>query len=652
MKKLILLLSLLALGTLFAAGEVSYRPAPLPGGNFESNLNAWPLTSEYKIGPWGRNGTNGLKCERTSGYDFMGRPMTLKHGSSYRLSWWMKIDGTLPGGGAAVSVDWYAGGRWVSFTMLRVARTTDNEWKQFSGEFTAPPDPALTFALLAYLRHDTVGRVYFDDFVLEEVTGEAAVYPLNASTGRITPATPLEIATYISGDDEFSTMGYTLTGSGQTYQGSVPVKSNRAIIDLAKVKPGQYTLNLAPAIKNNPRKFAFEYPLTVEEKSTARIRIDNLGRCLVDGKPFMPLGWFAGAFSNGEKPEGSDYNLKVIADSPFNTVMPYNGLKLRESKLTDPAEKAREALDACHAIGQMVIFSIKDLYPADKKVGERTAGEQAKYWIENLKDHPALLAWYISDELSKDKIPQLVERRRMINTLDPDHPTWALFCSYADLPYFGSTFDVVGIDPYPINAKGDIGIKTVLNALQDTARAYQRSNGELALWAVPQAFNAAVYTIKPGTDPDKFLADTRPPSEREMLAMSLLEAIGGAKGFIYYSEFDLRKWPENKRYQERWEIACRVGQVMRDLEPFIMASAPRLPIRINAAKNTVKAQAMTSDGGKIAVLIASVLPGPAEAVITGPKLPPGLKSLTGNTVEIAPGQYKFTGKDADCDVLR
>lgn len=654
--KLHSLISAVILYSTLHAANITYKPVPLPGGNFESNISAWPLNSEYKIGTWGYNGSKGLKCERHGkSYNVMMRRLNLKPGSSYRLSWKQKINGTLSGEGAAVSVDWYAKGSWVSFTMLKMIKNTNNEWKQFSGEFTAPNDPELTIMLLAYLRRNTTGTVYFDDFRLEEIIGETAVYPLNASTGRITQDTPLEIAAYVSGNNHFAEMEYHLINmkTQKSTHGVLQVRNGRAILDLKNVIPGKYTLNLTPVTRNgNQEKTSFKYPLTVERKSSARVRIDNLGRTLIDGKTFMPVGWFAGSLSRGRSPIWSDYNLSLIAKSPFNTVMPYNGLSLRESKLTDAGEKACEALDACQEAGQMVIFSAKHLYPDNKKWNGRTNKEWMEYWLKNLKNHPALLAWYISDELSKDKIPQLIRRRRMINELDPNHPTWAVFCSYADLPYFGSTFDVVGIDPYPINTKKDRGMKSVLNALQDTHRSYRRNNGELALWAVPQAHNTKVYNLRGGENAEEFLKNTRPPTEREMLSMSLLEAICGAKGFIFYSEFDLRNGPEAKRYKERWEIACRVAQTLRDLEPFIMASVPRLPIKIQVLHNQVKARAMVSDNGETALLIASALPGKADAIISGAKLPSGLKSMTGNTKEISPGCYRFQGKDADCDILR
>ena len=225
------------------------RPVPLPGGTFDDNLSAWPLTDEYSVGPWGRDGGMALKCERTKPqYHFLSRPITLQHGRAYRLNWWMKIDGTLPGEGAAVSVDWYSNGAWTSFTMLKLIQTTGNEWIQCSGEFTAPSNPNFTFMLLAYLRNGTQGVVYFDDFTLEEIIGESNVYPLNVSNGRINRHEPLDIRVFISGGMTVPRMEFKWKndGSATVHQGVASVHDGHAILKARPLPCGEYTLEMKP----------------------------------------------------------------------------------------------------------------------------------------------------------------------------------------------------------------------------------------------------------------------------------------------------------------------------------------------------------------------------------------------------------------------
>ena len=63
------------------------------------------------------------------------------------------------------------------------------------------------------------------------------------------------------------------------------------------------------------------------------------------------------------------------------------------------------------------------------------------------------------------------------------------------------------------------------------------------------------------------------------------------------------------------------------------------------------ANALADDSGRIVLLITSVERGNNSAEIFAPDLPAGLVSTTGNTVETEPGIYKFSGTDADYDIL-
>ena len=633
----------------------SSRPASLPGGTFDDHLSAWPLTDEYAVGPWGRDGGMALKCERTKPqYHFMSRPITLKHGRAYRLNWWMKIDGTLPGEGAAVSVDWYSHGAWTSFTMLKLIQTTGNEWIRCSGEFTAPSNPDFTFMLLAYLRNGTQGVVYFDDFSLEEIIGESNVYPLNDSNGIIYGHEPLDVRVFVSGDMTVPKLEFNwLNDNKQSIlHGVASVNDGHASLSTDRLPTGDYTLEMRP-ISDDGDYPKFAYPITVKDTTSSHVYIDSIGRCIVNGKPFMPLGWFvAGITRNWKNANDLNCSLDVMSKSPFNTIMPYNGLRLPDTKLNG-MDAIREGLDACRGAGIMVIYSLKDLYPSNKQNTylNCTNKDTAALLVNALKDHPAILAWYTSDEMPKNMLPEIMERRRMINRLDPDHPTWALFCSYADIPYFGGGYDVLGIDPYPLNSRQDSGILSVAQALDDTQKAALRTNGAMALWAVLQAFNAALYNSKATVSAEDFFKSTRCPTAQESLAMALLHAIHGAKGFIFYSDFDLRKSHEALRYDERWKALCQMGDALKSLEPFILSDRPHIPLHVETTQGRVDAAALQSPQGDVAMILVSPLRDGGTADISGEKLPSGMISKYGHTVEISPGKYRFHGAAAECDIL-
>src|SRR5262245_28262177 len=89
----------------------------------------------------------------------------------------------------------------------------------------------------------------------------------------------------------------------------------------------------------------------------SQVTFNAEGTALVDGKPFFPIG----VFTYGLTPEV----LAELREVQCNTVV--NGLK--------PSD-----LDRIHQHGLMAIC------PAGRA------------WVDAAKNHPALLAWYLTDE--------------------------------------------------------------------------------------------------------------------------------------------------------------------------------------------------------------------------------------------------------------
>lgn len=146
------------------------------------------------------------------------------------------------------------------------------------------------------------------------------------------------------------------------------------------------------------------------------------------GKPYMPLGLYTQQVTRRD--------LELIAASPFNCIMPYKSpvLKLEDSKLTGD-DAVAEALDLCDKLGIKVLFSLKDLFnEGDDAVVTRL--------VERFRNHPALLSWYICDEAAVDRIPEVAARRRLVNRLDPFHPTWSVFYQWPDFHHYVPCQDV------------------------------------------------------------------------------------------------------------------------------------------------------------------------------------------------------------------
>jgi len=246
--------------------------------------------------------------------------------------------------------------------------------------------------------------------------------------------------------------------------------------------------------------------------------------------------------------------LEVYAKGPFNCLMPYGSPTTNQ-------------MDACHRRGLKVIYSIKDFYsdtrwaPAGMKTeADETAEIRRRVALH--RNHPALIAWYINDEMPLTMVDRLAARQRLMEELDPDHPTWVVLYQYDQVDAYMQTFDVIGTDPYPIPDKPAGTALTWTRATRDGSYASR------ALWQVPQVFDWGAY--RKGEE----RAKTRAPTLAEMRAMAWQCVAAGANGLIFYSFFDLFKMAERDPFEKRWAEVCAMADEIRRYFPVILSVEP------------------------------------------------------------------------------
>jgi hypothetical protein len=225
---------------------------------------------------------------------------------------------------------------------------------------------------------------------------------------------------------------------------------------------------------------------------------------------------------------------------------------------------------------------------------------------------------------------------------------------FSELPLYTDSADIMGIDPYPIENKRDS-----MSVVETSTLAAQSAIGTklaqgMPLWVVPQAHNLGIYgpDRKNGNVSLEALGQTGriSPSEEDMRAMSLRMAIGGARGFIFYSYFDL-VWPNvMPEFDQRWAELCRVAALLRELQPFLYSQekAPELIVKTTTGK--VNAAAYKMADGKVRVLITGTGPGASDAEFTVVGCD-NLRSRYGKTESLGGGKYRFKGTDICSDVL-
>ena len=306
-----------------------------------------------------------------------------------------------------------------------------------------------------------------------------------------------------------------------------------------------------------------------------KVTFDSLHRTIVDGKPFFPLGMYWGEITADD--------IATYTNGPFNCLMPYKR----------PDEKK---LDICHAAGVKVIYPISGFFIDidEAKTKQQAEAINSKYirdYIRRYRSHPAVMAWYLADEVPAKYEPILAAKRAAVHEIDPDHPTWIVLDKPMDVRPLINGYDVIGMDPYPVGNNGGRDRTEIGIAAGWARQAKIDTYGFKPMWHVPQAFDWGYYR-----NSETNRVDVRMPNYAEIRSMTWQAIAAGANGLVYYSFFDLLKrdkWPKS-RTAGAWENVCKVAQEVKSFEP-ILLSGEEPPVVTGTTKD-ICARAWRYDG--------------------------------------------------------
>ncbi len=667
MKKIFILLSFLTFGALAANDLAGFEDltdlssaGPVFTENFNGGTGGWNLPEGWSYAPReGLTGSGALKYERSDPRNNTEATIriNIQPGIRYKLS--LRYRSELKVEADKMRMENFAiryrdaSGKKLpgSFYNQKKMNSDNNDWD--SMEFTfQPPAGAVRAELCLLMRVERTGTLWFDDIEIVPFSSEIAMLhmigpqklTLNDS-GEVTwmcyaptIGADVQLAVWASVGGRVQQIPVGANGIargcfGKFEVGKVPVEAK--LIDLTGKRI--LAVDRGNLFSREPKDYSVPH----------NVEIDAFNRVLVGGRPFMPIGIFASMTVEMNDPGA----LQRIKDAGFNTVLsigyvnPYGGIR-------DTPEKTLRALcDELHRLGLMYIFSIKnqiELPPQRKRRGRyfwdqyRTKNQVTAMTVRALRNHPALLAWYVSDENPLDEIPAIRALRERISQLDPYHPVLTLTDKVGNFQHFAKTGDVLMHDVYPIGWRRNSGaaqsLKTGLDAFEPARQA------GLPLWWVPQAFPWVASSQE---------NQPRYPTETEMTAQCLLAAIHGVKAFILYSfhhAIYLSERNDPGHSEELWQSICQTVSVLKGLEPYIMSldNAPAVTVE-NVRGNGVKAAAFRN-GDKICVMIVAIGPGDSSADIVIPGCT-GLQSRKGCTQDMGNGRYRFTGKHIAYDIL-
>lgn len=533
----------------------------------------WALSGDFKVEKGeGQNGSVGLVFESStpSKANSVARQVIegIHRGDTVRLTALVKREGYFcKEYGAHVTLEQRdAKGNWLGAVYARTdGKPEDGTWALRTGGRLVPTN-AVDYRLCIIVAKGSTGRVSFDNIAIERVGAKPVqfvttdAYRDTAAGGRVRVLASLEVPESSQGR---AVARFSWTDSARKRVSAaaeyLTVDSATITLDVAALAMGQQTIALS---LTDGDKLLGEGEVTFTRVSALpkrRVDIDPKGRCIFDGKPFFPIGIYA-----YPKPA----SLKLLADSPFNTVLHYKLLK-------------RSELD------EIASYGLKTFSALDRKLSEQALADR----IDAIKDHPALFAWYIGDELQTIDIPDQTRLYRLLRSHDPDHPVYAVQDRIYDLRPFMQTADVLGLDPYPVAQRP---IRMVTDFIREGRATTFDARPH---WSVPQMFNWALHRPLQ-RDRERY------PTEAELRSIAWQHIAGGANGLVAY------KLHHEK--PEEWEWAKKVYGEIADRAETLVSDEPA-PQLVSSSPD-VACRAWVK-GGRLYLVACNILDKPQKASV-------------------------------------
>lgn len=422
------------------------------------------------------------------------------------------------------------------------------------------PSDAVTGEVYIEVYRSTLGRMCFEDFTVTRDALRAverlhtSAYRDEADKGKVRFVLPYSASrtrypvSELAGEFTFAGTAGRFTLAADT----VAEDRVEVTLDVSRLAPGTHPVKAA-LLHRGEKLGECETVFTRSTEPVKRkVYFDDHGRTIVDGKPFFPLGVYVHP-RDREVPY-----LERLKDGPFNCVI--------------ECWPDRTMLDKFHSAGLMAI-------PRSHWKPEDIRGV-----YRALRDHPALLAWYIIDETPVDYAEEQISLQKIRREVDPDHPTFAVLDYPRNVDAFMGSFDVVASDPYPIGYKRPpIGI-----AADYPVICRQKSYGIRPVWQVPQSF-AWDWCHKHGHP-----AEDRYPTYEELRSMAWQAVAGGANGLLWYSAHHIFKCSPPEDLEKNWGALVKVAkEIHRHVDVILSAE---IPPEVKSASADIAVRAFRKDG--------------------------------------------------------
>ena len=375
----------------------------------------------------------------------------------------------------------------------------------------------------------------------------------------------------------------------------ITITSEERIIASWKGRPGRsllripFVIDLAPSkykatarislLSGSPITYLAATELIILPHKPNEVKTDRFtGGLIVNQRQFFPFGFYCYSPVYKTLPEE-----EIVRG--FNMISPYQTI------LPETLKERKAYMDRCAQIGMKVHYNLLSLSGGggvDSKLKGLSADEKRVRLIEEIKtfmNHPALLAWYISDEPNGFKIPPetLEATYRLVRETDPWHPVSMVFMApFLASKKYSNALDIVMADPYPVPNHSVELANDVASQLKS------EYNGKNPVWMVLQAFGGGEWW-------------EREPTLQEMRSMTWQSIIRGATGIQYFVRQGQNYFPKSVA---AWSECGRMAMEVAELTPWLLSDEETVPVE-SSSKNIIVSSRM-HDGQLIVMAVNKI----------------------------------------------
>jgi hypothetical protein len=384
---------------------------------------------------------------------------------------------------------------------------------------------------------------------------------------------------------------------------SVSITTGEKIIGSWNGKPGvsiiriPFDIELSPSVYRTTASISMQSgsqiiyqaatELIILSYKVNEVKTDRLtGGTIVNRRQFFPFGFYCYSPVSPTLPEE-----EIVKG--FNMISPYQTI------LPETLRERRAYMDRCAELGMKVHYNLLSLAGGggvDSKTVALSAEEKKQRLIEEIKtfmNHPALLAWYISDEPNGYKIPpeSLEDIYFTVKATDPWHPVSMVFMApFLSSKKYAKALDIVMADPYPVPNYPITLVGDVAGQLRT------EFTGKRSVWMVLQAFGGGEWW-------------GREPTLQEMRSMTWQSVIKGATGIQYFVRQELNYFPKSVA---AWNECSRMALEVAEITPWLLSDEETLPVETSSKNILVSSKV---HNGQLLVMAVNKINEPVPAVI-------------------------------------